>query len=120
MVDDTYRWFIPLEKKGSVQMVKRIILAIAAVFVALAVMDFAIHGLLLGSTYEATAELWRPMEEMNMLFMYFVTLVFATGFVLLYALLIGEKSLKCFSPWLRSYMNLSQRKLTFSLRMGKL
>ena len=74
-------------------MVKRIILAIVAVFVALAVMDFLIHGLLLGSAYTATADMWRPMEEMNMLFMYFVTLVFSTGFVLIYALLIGEKSL---------------------------
>jgi hypothetical protein len=74
-------------------MVKKVILAIVAVFFALAVMDFLIHGLLLGSAYEATADLWRPMEEMNMLLMYFVTLVFSAGFVVVYAFLIGEKTL---------------------------
>lgn len=74
-------------------MVKRTIWAVVAVFIAWSVLDFVLHGLLLRSTYEATASLWRPMDQMNMPLMYFVTLVFTTCFVLIYGLLIGQKSL---------------------------
>lgn len=74
-------------------MLKRIILAVVAVFVAWAVMDFILHGLLLRSTYEATANLWRPMDQMNEPLMYFVSLVFTVCFVLIYGLLVGQKSL---------------------------
>ena len=73
-------------------MTKRVILAVIAVFFAWAVMDFIIHGVLLAATYEATAELWRPMEEMKMPLMYFVTLVSAVAFVMIYELLISPKS----------------------------
>ena len=71
----------------------RIVLAIIAIFVAWGVMDFIIHGKLLESTYESTASLWRPMDEMNMTLMYFVSLLVATCFVLIYSLLIQSKSL---------------------------
>lgn len=74
-------------------MTKRILLAVVAVFIAWEVLDFIIHGVLLQSTYEATASLWRPMEEMKMFLMYCITLLFAICFVLIYGLLIGEKSL---------------------------
>ncbi len=74
-------------------MAKRTVLAIIAVFIAWSVLDFIIHGMLLQSTYEATAQLWRPMEEMKMSLMYFVTFLFTATFVLIYALLISEKSL---------------------------
>jgi hypothetical protein len=74
-------------------MLKRTILAVAAVFIAWSGMDFILHGLLLQSTYEATANLWRPMDQMNMPLMYFVTLVFTVCFVLIYGLLVGQKSL---------------------------
>jgi hypothetical protein len=56
-------------------------------------MDFILHGVFLRSTYEATASLWRPMNQMNMPLMYLVTLVFTTCFVLIYSLLVGQKSL---------------------------
>ena len=46
-------------------MLKRNLLAIIAVFVVWSILDFLIHGMLLQSSYEATANLWRPMEEMN-------------------------------------------------------
>lgn len=75
-------------------MVKQIIYAVLAVFVAWAVMDFLLHGWLLMDLYEANAHLWRPMEEMNMALIYFVTLVTAVSFVLIYELLIDRKSLK--------------------------
>ena len=39
---------------------KRIVLAVVAVFVAWSALDFVIHGLILASSYEATARLWRP------------------------------------------------------------
>jgi hypothetical protein len=74
-------------------MLKRTILAVAAVFIAWSGMDFILHGLLLQSTYEATANLWRPTDQMNMPLMYFVTLVSTVCFVLIYGLLVGQKSL---------------------------
>jgi len=74
-------------------MAKRTIWAIVAVFLAWSIMDFILHGLFLRSTYEATANLWRPMAQMNMPLMYFVTFVFTVCFVLIYGLLVGQKSL---------------------------
>ena len=74
-------------------MVKRTIWAVVAIFVAWSILDFILHVLLLRSTYEATANLWRPMGEMNIPLMYFVTLVFTVCFVLIYGLLVGQKSL---------------------------
>ena len=74
-------------------MAKRTIWAFVAVFIAWSILDFILHGLLLRSTYEATANLWRPMNQMNMALMYFVTLIFTTCFVLIYGFLVGQKSL---------------------------
>lgn len=74
-------------------MVKRVALAIVAVYLAWSVMDFVIHGVILSSAYAETARLWRPMEEMKMGLMYVVTLIAASAFVGLYAWLIRPKSL---------------------------
>ena len=74
-------------------MAKRIILAVVAVFIAWSILDFILHGFLLRSTYEATANLWRPMDQMKMPLMYFVTFVFTACFVLIYGLLVERKSL---------------------------
>jgi hypothetical protein len=74
-------------------MTKRSVWAVVAVFVTWSIMDFILHGVLLRSTYEATANLWRPMDQMNMPLMYLVMLVFSMCFVLIYGLLIGQKSL---------------------------
>ena len=74
-------------------MTTKLLLAIAAVFITWSALDFIIHGILLASTYEATAELWRPMDEMNMPLMYSVTLVFTVCFVLIFALLVERRSL---------------------------
>lgn len=71
---------------------KRILMATVAIFIAWSVMDFVIHGILLKPTYDATASMWRPMEEMNMPLMYLVTLVIAVCFVLIYQM-IERKSL---------------------------
>ena len=74
-------------------MLKGVILAIIAVFIAWSALDFLIHGMLLKETYEATAHLWRPMQEMNMTLMHGVTLVLAILFVELYAVCVSHKSL---------------------------
>ena len=74
-------------------MLKSVILAIIAVFIAWSALDFLIHGMLLKEAYEATAHLWRPMQEMNMTLMHGVTLVLAVLFVELYAVCVSDKSL---------------------------
>lgn len=74
-------------------MVKRAALAGIAIFMAWSVLDFLIHGLILKSTYEATASLWRPMDEMKMGLMYVVGAVGAAAFVGLYGAVVKPKSI---------------------------
>jgi len=73
---------------------KRIVIAALAVFVAWSVLDFVIHGLILKSTYEATAQLWRPMAEMKMGIMYLAVLMNAIAFVCIYGLFFADKSVQ--------------------------
>ncbi len=74
-------------------MLKQLIWAVIAVFVTWSLLDFLIHGIFLKSTYQATANLWRPEEEMNMLLMSMVTLIFSICFVSIYSFLVNPKSL---------------------------
>lgn len=74
-------------------MVKQTVWAVLAVFITWSILDFIIHGLLLESAYQQTANLWRPEEEMKMMLMSFVTLVFSICFVSIYRYLIEPKSL---------------------------
>jgi ABC-type multidrug transport system permease subunit len=67
-------------------------MATVAIFITWSVMDLVIHGILLKPTYDATASLWRPMEEMNMPLMYLVILIFTACFVMIYQM-IERKSL---------------------------
>lgn len=46
---------------------KRLILSTLVVALFTWAFDFGVHGNLLASTYEATKEMWRPMEEMQTL-----------------------------------------------------
>jgi len=71
---------------------KRLIWAILAVFVAWQVLEFIIHGLILMKTYQETASLWRPINEMNFGLLRLVGLVAATSFVVIYAGFVHEKS----------------------------
>lgn len=73
---------------------KRTALAILAVFITWSVLDFVIHGLILGSAYAAMPQLWRPMADMKMGLMYFTVLVIAASFVYIYARFIAEKHIK--------------------------
>lgn len=72
-------------------MAKRVPLAVVAVFICWAVVDFVMHGILLQASYAATADLWRPMAEMKMGLTYIVTFISAGVFVLIYALFFGKK-----------------------------
>jgi hypothetical protein len=72
----------------------RVILATIAVVVVWAVLDIVIHGVLLADSYQATAELWRPMGEMKMGLMRIVSLIAAAGFVSIYSFLVNPKSIK--------------------------
>jgi hypothetical protein len=73
---------------------KKTVLAIIAVFILWSILDFVIHGVFLGEAYKATAELWRPMEEMKMGLMRIVVLISSIAFVLIYALFFSEKNIK--------------------------
>lgn len=72
---------------------KNNIIAIVVLFVAWSAIDFVVHGQLLASAYEATASLWRPVEEMKAGLMSLVTLLIAIVFVFGYAKLVAAKSL---------------------------
>jgi len=74
-------------------MIKQIIWAIIAVFVSWSILDFLIHGVLLKSSYQTTAHLWRPEDEMNMPLMSVVTLIFSGCFVVIYSVMIHPKSI---------------------------
>ena len=72
---------------------KRTALAVLAVFVTWSALDFVVHGLILGSTYAATPQLWRPMAEMKTGLMYVTVLITAAAFVYIYARFITDKRL---------------------------
>ncbi len=64
-----------------------------AIFAAWAVLDYVLHGPILGSAYEASAGLWRPMDQMSTPLIVLVKVVLITCFVLIYELLVANKSL---------------------------
>jgi hypothetical protein len=64
--------------------VKRFVMATLAVFAAIFVTDFLIHGVLMKSAYESTASLWRPKEEMKCVWMLLGQLLIAKGFTFLF------------------------------------
>ena len=70
---------------------KRTVLTIVLVFIAWAILDFLIHGVILQASNAATLELWRPEAEMKMGLMQVVVLISAIAFVFIYKLLCGEK-----------------------------
>ena len=70
---------------------KKVILSVLAVFVAWSAVDFVIHGVVLRSTYEATASLWRPMGEMKMSVLHLSVLIAALAFVCIYSRFFSRK-----------------------------
>lgn len=73
-------------------MLKRYLFAILGIFVVWSILDFVIHNLILGPSYEATAEFWRPAEEIKMGLLYCVTLVYAVVFTLIYGKFFAVKN----------------------------
>lgn len=74
-------------------MFKQTIWSIIAIFITWSMLDFLIHSVLLQSTYQDTAFLWRAEQDMKMALMSFVTLIFSIGFVSIYSHLVNPKSL---------------------------
>jgi len=72
---------------------KKALIAVVAVFVAWTVLDYVIHQLILASTYAATANLWRPMEEMRMGLLSVVTLISSFVFVFIYFCFFAERGI---------------------------
>lgn len=72
---------------------KSYLIAFILVFVAWFLTDFLIHGIILKSTYAATAALWRPEAEMNSGLATLVTAIAALAFTGIYGALINPKSM---------------------------
>ncbi|MFH1567294.1 MAG: hypothetical protein ABIL09_04780 [Gemmatimonadota bacterium] len=73
--------------------IKRLLLAVAAIFVTWQIIDFIDHVVILSPVYAETEELWRPMAEMRMGLVRLVSLLGTTIFVFIYARLIAAKGL---------------------------
>ena len=72
---------------------KRPLLAGLAILIAWMLIDVLMHRLFLASLYEASKELWRPFDQMNVALIYTVTIVLISVFVGIYGLLVRPKSL---------------------------
>lgn len=73
-------------------MLKKTSLAILAVLVLWQILDLLIHVVILGSSYAATQQFWRPDDEMKHGLMLLVGLISAAAIVLVYARLVTQKS----------------------------
>jgi hypothetical protein len=65
---------------------KKYILAVIVVFIVEEFLNWIIHGVILAPLYEATASIWRPLEEMNsmMWIMWIGDLIFSIFFVYIF------------------------------------
>ncbi len=75
-------------------MLKRILLATLAVFVAWQILDYIIHYVILMDAYEETKDLWRPMEEFKYVAMYVSAILVTFFFTAIYGWLVKPKSMK--------------------------
>jgi len=73
---------------------KKIFFSTILIFVVWQILDFIIHGNLLMEEYAATAQLWRPMEEMSQGLMALVSALLAFFFVWIYHLGFAGKGRK--------------------------
>lgn len=74
-------------------MAKRLLISVGAVFIVWSVMDFVIHGVLLGGWYQETASMWRPEAEMKYYLMHIITLVYSFTFVYIYDAFFSQKNM---------------------------
>ena len=64
---------------------KKALIATIIIFIIHEVLNFLIHGLILGGTYQAMASTWRPDMEQWMWVMYIGDLSFVFFFVFIFA-----------------------------------
>ena len=74
-------------------MVKKILFGGIAIFVAWEVLDFLIHGVILGSTYATLGNMFRAQADMKMGLMAVVVLIAALAFAAAYGWFVSPKSL---------------------------
>ena len=70
----------------------RSLLAGLAILVAWMLLDVLLHRLFLAPHYDASRELWRPFDQMNVTLIYTASLVLIGVFVGIYSLLVRPKS----------------------------
>ena len=73
---------------------KKLIIAWVLVFIAVSILGYVLHSLILMGLYEETKNLWRPMEEMKWGVSYMASAISTFFFVLIYIKMISPKSLK--------------------------
>jgi len=71
---------------------KRLLFAGLAILIAWMVVDVLLHRLFLAPLYDASRELWRPFDQMNVTLIYVVTVVLISVCVGIYRLLVRPKS----------------------------
>jgi len=64
--------------------IKRFIIAVISVFVCFPVLDFLIHFIILGPTYQEYKDLWRPDMMSKMWIMYITSFVLSFLFVYIF------------------------------------
>lgn len=74
-------------------MAKKLAISTVAIYAAWFVLDYLFHGVMLQGTYEATASLWRPMEEMKGGVMALAGLITALAFSYVYITMLAQKSM---------------------------
>ena len=71
---------------------RKIVIGGVLVFIAWAVLDFLIHGVILGGTYAEQSGLWRPRAEMKIGVMYLAVLIAALSFAALWGWFVSDRT----------------------------
>jgi hypothetical protein len=64
---------------------KSYVLSVAAVFATIVLYDFVVHQNFLMDMYQRTEDVWRPIDDMNMISMFASQLFFAVMFVFIFS-----------------------------------
>ena len=80
----TYPGDIPGLIAGGKMNTKRFIAASIAVFIVNQICDFIVHGAILGKTYEALQNIWRPDMMSKMWILYITSFIFSFLFVYIF------------------------------------
>lgn len=73
---------------------KRFLLALAAIFAAWSAVDLLLHRFVLSSLYSSAPSLWRPASSLNFPLIYGVIFILIASFFLLFELLVSPKTLR--------------------------